>query len=117
MLEIQEKTVSTVVILNLKGKITIGSGDAALRKHIEGLIQKGQRKIILNMARVSYLDSSGTGELVSCLIKMRREGGELKLLNISQKIQDILQIAQLFSIFDVFTDESKAVAGFLAPEE
>lgn len=115
MLEIKEKTVSTVKILNLKGKITIGSGDAALRKHIEGLIENDQRQIILNMARVSYLDSSGTGELVSCLIKTRRENGELKLLNISQKIQDILQIAQLFSIFEVFTDESEAVASFLSP--
>ncbi len=117
MLEIQEKQISAVTILNLKGKITIGSGDALLRKHIETLIEKGQHRIVLNMARVSYLDSSGTGELVSCLIKMRRKGGELKLLNISQKIQDILQIAQLFSVFDIFTDESKAVASFLAPEE
>lgn len=116
MLEIREKTVSTVKILNLKGKITIGSGDVTLRKRIEKLIGEGQRQIILNMARVSYLDSSGTGELVSCLIKARREKGELKLLNISQKIQDILQIAQLFSIFEVFTDESEAVATFLSPD-
>ncbi len=112
MLEIREKNVSAVTILNLRGKITIGSGDAVLRQYIENLISKGQRKIILNMARISYLDSSGTGELVSCLIRTRRDGGELKLLNISQKIQDILQIAQLFSIFDVFTDEDEAINSF-----
>ncbi|RLE15915.1 MAG: anti-sigma factor antagonist [Acidobacteria bacterium] len=114
MLEIQEKTVGTVIVLNLKGKITIGSGDAALRTYIEKLLGEGHQRIILNMARVSYLDSSGTGELVSVLIKMRRSGGELKLLNISQKIKDILQIAQLFSIFEVFTDEAEAIASFLA---
>ncbi|PJB78018.1 MAG: anti-sigma factor antagonist [Acidobacteria bacterium CG_4_9_14_3_um_filter_49_7] len=117
MLEIKEKSVSTVKILNLKGKITIGSGDTTLRKRIEKLIEEGQRQIVLNMARVSYLDSSGTGELVSCLIKAHRENGQLKLLNISQKIQDILQIAQLFSIFEVFTDESEAVASFLSADK
>ncbi|NOY23160.1 MAG: STAS domain-containing protein [Acidobacteria bacterium] len=117
MLEIKEKAVATVTILNLKGKITIGSGDAMLRKRIEDMIKSGHRQIILNMARVSYLDSSGTGELVSCLIKTRRENGQLKLLNISQKIQDILQIAQLFSIFEVFTDEAEAVASFLLPDK
>ena len=113
MLEVSEKQISEVTLLNLKGKITIGAGDVALRNHIEGLLEQGRNKIILNMARVSYIDSSGTGELVSCFTKVRKTDGKLKLLNISQKIQDILQIAQLFSIFDVFTDEAEAVGSFL----
>ena len=114
MLDIQQKTIADVIVLNLKGKITIGSGDVTLRTYIESLLEKGHKKIILNMARVSYLDSSGTGELVSCFTKVRKAEGQLKLMNISQKIQDILQIAQLFSIFEVFTDEAEAVGSFLS---
>ena len=113
MLEVSEKQISEVTLLNLKGKITIGAGDVALRNHIEALLENGRNKIILNMARVSYIDSSGTGELVSCFTKVRKTDGNLKLLNISQKIQDILQIAQLFSIFDVYTDEAEAVGSYL----
>lgn len=112
MLEIKEKRVADITILNLKGKITIGSGDVVLRKAIETALEGGSRKLVLNMARVSYIDSSGTGELVACFTRTKKAGGQLKLLNISQKIQDILQIAQLFSIFDVYTDESEAVASF-----
>ncbi len=113
MLEVSEKRISEVTVLNLKGKITIGAGDVALRNHIEDLVENGRNKIVLNMARVSYIDSSGTGELVSCYTKVAKAGGKLKLLNISQKIQDILQIAQLFSIFDIFTDEAEAVGSYL----
>jgi len=113
MLEVTEKRISEVTLLNLKGKITIGAGDVALRNHIEDLLEQGRNRIVLNMARVSYIDSSGTGELVSCFTKVRKANGKLKLLNISQKIQDILQIAQLFSIFEVFTDEAEAVGSFI----
>ncbi len=112
MLEISERRVGDVIILDLKGKITIGEGDKLLREKITELLEKGERKIILNMARVSYLDSSGTGEVVSLLMKVKKAGGELKLLSLSQKIKDIFQIAQLLSIFDYYVDEEEAVKGF-----
>ena len=112
MLHINERKVNDVVILDLKGKITIGSGDRLLREKITELLNKGEKKIILNMARVSYLDSSGTGEVVSLLMKVRKAGGELKLLSLSQKIKDIFQIAQLLSIFDYYINEEEAVNSF-----
>ena len=112
MLHINERKVNDVIILDLKGKITIGSGDRLLREKITELLNKGEKKIILNMARVSYLDSSGTGEVVSLLMKVRKAGGELKLLSLSQKIKDIFQIAQLLSIFDYYINEEEAVNSF-----
>ncbi len=116
MLEISERRLGDIVILDLKGKITIGEGDKLLREKITELLEKGERKIILNMARVSYLDSSGTGEVVSLLMKVRKAGGELKLLSLSQKIKDIFQIAQLLSIFDYYVDEEEAVNSFSSNE-
>ncbi|BBB32592.1 anti-sigma B factor antagonist [Thermotomaculum hydrothermale] len=112
MLEIKERKVNDIIILDLKGKITIGEGDKQLREKITSLLEKGEKKIILNMARVSYLDSSGTGEVVSLLMKVKKAGGELKLLSLSQKIKDIFQIAQLLSIFDYYTDEEEALKAF-----
>ena len=112
MLHINERKVNDVIILDLKGKITIGSGDRLLREKITELLKKGEKKIILNMARISYLDSSGTGEVVSLLMKVRKAGGELKLLSLSQKIKDIFQIAQLLSIFDYYINEEEAVNSF-----
>ena len=112
MLEIKEREVNGVIVLDLKGKITIGEGDRQLREKITSLLEQGKKKIILNMARVSYLDSSGTGEVVSLLMKVKKAGGELKLLSLSQKIKDIFQIAQLLSIFDYYTNEDEAVKAF-----
>ena len=112
MLEIKERKIGDVVILDLKGKITIGEGDRLLREKVASLIENGEKKLLLNMARVSYLDSSGTGEVVSLLMKVKKAGGELKLLNLSQKIRDVFQIAQLLSIFDYYTDENEAVKAF-----
>ncbi len=112
MLEIKERKVGEVIILDLKGKITIGEGDRLLREKVVALLDRGEKKLILNMARVSYLDSSGTGEVVSLLMKVKKAGGELKLLNLSQKIRDVFQIAQLLSIFDYYTDEKEAVEAF-----
>lgn len=112
MLELETIRKEDVLIFQLKGKITIGEGDVVLRKKIEDSLALGFNKIILNMSRVSYIDSSGTGELVSCFKKVKEANGELKLLNISQKIKDILQIAQLMSIFEYYTDEEEACKSF-----
>lgn len=112
MLELETLRKEDVLVFHLKGKITIGEGDVVLRKKIEDSLALGFNKIVLNMSRVSYIDSSGTGELVSCYTKVKKQNGELKLLNISQKIKDILQIAQLMSIFEYYTDLDEACDSF-----
>ena len=101
-----------VVILELKGKLTIGKGDVMLRKHIDDLLKDNEKKIILNMKEVSYMDSSGVGELVSSYTSVSNRGGKLKLLNLSTKVHDLLQITQLLRIFDIFDDEVEAVDSF-----
>ena len=101
-----------VSIVDLEGKITIGQGDVQLRETINSLIKMNQKKIILNMERVGYMDSSGVGELMGCFTTTQDAGGELKLLNLSSKIKDVLQITQLLALFDYYTDENEAVASF-----
>jgi len=101
-----------VVILELKGKLTIGKGDVMLRKHIDDLLKNNERKIILNMKDISYMDSSGVGELVSSYTSVSNRGGKLKLLNLSTKVHDLLQITQLLRVFDIFDNETEAVASF-----
>jgi len=112
VLELDTIRKDDILVFQLKGKITIGDGDVILRKKIEESLELGFNKIVLNMSRVSYIDSSGTGELVSCYTKVKKQNGQLKLLNISQKIKDILQIAQLMSIFEYYTNEDEAVSSF-----
>lgn len=101
-----------VAILDLKGKITIGEGDVLLRENIENLLKDGHSKIILNLAKVNYMDSSGVGELVGTFTTVNNRGGKMKLLNLTEKIQDLLQITQLLTVFECFSDEEEAVASF-----
>jgi anti-sigma B factor antagonist len=101
-----------VVILNLKGKLTIGKGDVLLRKHIDEALTNNEKKIILNMKDVSYMDSSGVGELVSSFTSVNNRGGKLKLLNLSTKVHDLLQITQLLRVFEIFDNEKEAVNSF-----
>ena len=107
---------SDVVILDLEGRITIGEGDVMMREAIMGLLEHGYNKLLVNMARVSYMDSSGVGELLSCLSQVNERGGTFKLLNISTKIKDLLQIAQILAVFEYFNDEQKAIESFSEPE-
>lgn len=102
-----------VSILDLKGKITIGAGDVMLRDHINRVLEQGERSILLNMADVTYMDSSGMGELISSYTSVTKRGGKLKLLNLPVKIRDLLQITQLITIFEVYDGESEAVSSFL----
>jgi len=104
-----------VNVLDLEGKLTIGEGDVLLRDTIESLLKLGETKILLNMERIGYMDSSGVGELMSCFNTTNEAGGQLKLLNLSSKIKDVLQITQLLALFDYHTDESKAVESFNTP--
>jgi anti-sigma B factor antagonist len=101
-----------VVILSLKGKLTIGKGDVLLRKHIDEALANNEKKIVLNMKDVSYMDSSGVGELVSSFTSVNNRGGKLKLLNLSTKVHDLLQITQLLRVFEIFDNEKEAVNSF-----
>ena len=101
-----------VTILDLKGKITIGIGDVALRDSIAQQLQEGKRNLVLNTADVSTIDSSGVGELVAAYTTVTNRDGRLKLLKLPPKLQDILQITQLITVFEVFEDEESAVKSF-----
>jgi len=101
-----------ISIIDLEGKITIGEGDVVLRTTIDSLIELNETKILLNMERIGYMDSSGVGELMSCFTTTQEAGGQLKLLNLSTKIKDVLQITQLLALFDYFTDEQQAIESF-----
>jgi anti-sigma B factor antagonist len=101
-----------VTILDLKGKLTIGKGDVLLRKHIDESLGNDEKKIILNMKDVSYMDSSGVGELVSSFTSVNNRGGKLKLMNLSTKVHDLLQITQLLRVFEIFDNEDEAVGSF-----
>ena|SRR5436309_6877246 len=111
-LNIRERQAGDVTILDLEGKITIGEGSVSLRSAIRRLIEEGKKKILLNLAGVGYVDSSGIGELVSSYTTINREGGQLKLLKLTQKIKDLLTITKLLTVFDVYDDEAEALNSF-----
>jgi anti-sigma B factor antagonist len=106
------REVGPVTIVDLSGKISLGEGSALLRKTIRDLIENGQTKILLNLGDINYIDSSGIGELVSGFTAVRNRNGELKLLNLTKKVHDLLQITKLFTVFDVYTDEGTAVRSY-----
>ena len=111
-LNIRERQAGDVTILDMEGKITIGEGSVAVRSAIRRLLEEGKKKILLNLAGVGYVDSSGIGELVSSYTTINREGGQLKLLNLTQKIQDLLAITKLLTVFDTYDDEATALNSF-----
>jgi len=98
-----------VVILDLSGRITMGEGTLILRERIQKLLQAGDRKFLLNLADVDYIDSSGLGELVSSFTAVRNNGGLLKLLSLTKRVQDLLQITKLLTVFEVFNSEAEAL--------
>ena len=106
------RQVNGITIVDLSGRITLGEGSVVLRDMVRDLVTKGQRKILLNLGDVTYIDSSGIGELVSAFTTVRNQGGELKLLNLTKKVHDLLQITKLYTVFDVKDDEAAAVAAF-----
>jgi anti-sigma B factor antagonist len=111
-INISERQAGDVTILDLDGKVTIGEGSVALRNAIRRLLGEGKNKILLNLGGVGYIDSSGIGELVSSFTAVNKEGGTLKLLNLTQKIQDLLAITKLLTVFDVFENEAEALSSF-----
>ena len=111
-LEIQSREVSHVAILDIRGRIVLGDEIHLLRDAVRKLIADGQKKIVLNLAEVDYIDSSGVGELVGSFTTVRNAGGELKLLNLSQKVHDVLHVTKLYTVFDIRDDEFQAVKSF-----
>ena len=106
------RQVNGVTIVDLSGRITLGEGSVVLRDTIRDLLGKGQKKILLNLGDVSYIDSSGIGELVSAYTTVRNQSGDLRLLNLTKKVHDLLQITKLYTVFDVKDDEAAAVGAF-----
>jgi anti-sigma B factor antagonist len=109
---ITTREVSHVTILDITGRITLGDETGKLRDAIRNLIATDKKKIVLNLAQVDYIDSSGVGELVSSFTTVRNSGGELKLLSLSKKVSDILQVTKLYTVFDIKDDEFTAVKSF-----
>ena len=106
------RQVDGITILDLSGRITLGEGSVQLRDAVRDLLAKGSKNILLNLADVNYIDSSGIGELVSAYTTVRNQGGELKLLNLTKKVHDLLQITKLYTVFDVKDDEATAIASY-----
>ena len=106
------RQVNGITIVDLSGRITLGEGSVVLRDTIRDLVSKGNTKILLNLGDVTYIDSSGIGELVSAFTTVRNQSGELKLLNLTKKVHDLLQITKLYTVFDIKDDEAAAVQSF-----
>lgn len=111
-LKASSRQVGEVTVIDLDGRITLGDGSALLRDLIRENLDKGQKKLLLNLAAISYLDSTGLGELVSGYRLVKSNGGELKLLNLNKKVTDLLQVTKLYTVFEIHNDEAQAVASF-----
>jgi anti-sigma B factor antagonist len=104
--------VDGVTVVDCSGRITLGEGSITLRETVSQLLSQNQKKILLNLADVNYIDSSGIGELVSAFTTVRKQGGDLKLLNLTKKVHDLLQITKLYTVFEVKDDEAAAIKSF-----
>jgi anti-sigma B factor antagonist len=113
-MQIEERSVGDVVVLDLKGKITLGEGDELLKDKVNSLVNQGHKKIVLNLADVPYIDSAGLGEVVRTYTTVSRQGGSLKLLNLTKRITDLLSITKLLTVFETFDSENEAVRSFVA---
>ena len=111
-LTIATREVDGVIVLDLSGRITLGEGSVQLRDAIRGLISKGSKNILLNMGDVNYIDSSGLGELVSAFTTAKNQQAEVKLLNLTKNVHDLLQLTKLYTVFDIKDDEASAIASF-----
>ncbi|HVA64185.1 MAG TPA: STAS domain-containing protein [Terriglobales bacterium] len=116
MIKVTCRRIDSVTVVDLGGRITLGDGSTTLRDTIRDLLGQDERRILLNLGDVTYIDSSGLGELVSGFSQVRKAGGDLKLLNLTRKVHDLLQITKLYTVFDVQDDEAQAIAAFGAEE-
>ena len=115
-LNIEERKIGDVTVLDMDGNVRIGGSNVALEKAIKVLIAEGRHQVVLNLARVAYIDSSGMGELVSAHVALSNKGGQIKLLNLTKRLQELMTITKLCTVFAIFDDESKAVDSFKIPE-
>jgi anti-sigma B factor antagonist len=111
-MQIEERVVNDVTILDLKGKITLGEGDEALKDKINSLIHQNRKRILLNLAEVPYIDSAGLGEIVRTYTTVSRQGGQLKLVNLTKRITDLLMITKLLTVFETFEAENDALKSY-----
>jgi len=111
-MKIEERALENVVVLDLKGKLTIGEGDELLKETIQKLMEQGHKQLLLNLADVPYVDSAGLGEIVRTYTTVNRQGGSLKLLNLTKRITDLLAITKLLTVFDTYESEAEAVSSF-----
>jgi len=110
--KLSTRQVGDVTVVDVAGRITLGEGSSALRDTLRELVSKNHKKVLLNLGEVSYIDSSGIGELVSGFTTVTNQGGQLKLLNLTKRVKDLLQITKLYTVFDVHEDEAAAVRSF-----
>jgi anti-sigma B factor antagonist len=110
--KLSTRQVGDVSVVDVAGRITLGEGSSALRDLLREMVGKGQKKILLNLGDVSYIDSSGIGELVSGFTTVTNNGGEMKLLNLNKRVKDLLQITKLYTVFDVHDEEAHAIRAF-----
>ena len=113
-MQIDERNIGDVKVLDLKGKITLGEGDELLKDKVNSLVNQGTKKIVLNLAEVPYIDSAGLGEIVRTYTTVSRQGGSLKLLNLTKRITDLLSITKLLTVFETFESENDAIRSFSA---
>ena len=111
-MHIEERPAGDVIVLDLKGKMTLGEGDELLKDKINSLVQQGQRKVVLNLGGVPYIDSAGLGEIVRTYTTISRQGGGMKLLNLTKRITDLLSITKLLTVFETYDNEADAVRSF-----
>ena len=110
--KLMNRQVGDVIVIDAQGRITLGEGSSTFRDSIRDLVTSGNKKLLLNLADVSYIDSSGIGEMVSSYTTVTNAGGQMKLLNLTKRVQDLLQITKLYTIFECFDDEAKAAVSF-----
>jgi anti-sigma B factor antagonist len=113
-MQIDERRAGDVVILDLKGRVMLGEGDELLKDKVNSVLSTGTKKIVLNLADVPYIDSAGLGEIVRTFTTVSRQGGSLKLLNLTKRITDLLSITKLLTVFDTYDSENEAVQSFAA---
>jgi anti-sigma B factor antagonist len=116
-LTITERRSGSVTVLDLTGNIRLGEGNVELHNFLRSLVEKGERKVLLNLAQVTYIDSSGLGELVAGYTTLQKNGGELKLLHLTDRVNELMVITKLLTVFEVFDDEQEAVSSFSAPSD
>jgi anti-sigma B factor antagonist len=113
-MQIDERSVGDVMVLDVKGKVTLGEGDEMLKDKVNSLVNQGHKKIVLNLAEVPYIDSAGLGEIVRTYTTVSRQGGNLKLLNLTKRITDLLSITKLLTVFETYDSETEAIRSFSA---